>query len=177
LREIDPMPNWNYEIILTAFVALTAIAMLIQAILLLVVYLSTRRAIRTLHADFMEFRSTITPLVDNARGFLARVGPKVEATASDLADISSRLRNQAIEVETTTAEVLKSVRRNTARVSEIASGMLDTVDRAGEYVTQTINRPLRQFSGVIAAVKAIIATLRSPARGARETGDPDDTFV
>ena len=58
------------------------------------------------------------------------------------------------------------------------SGVLDTVDRAGAIVTDLVNVPLRQLSGVAAFAKAAIGTLRSgaPQRepGPRATHSPAD---
>jgi hypothetical protein len=43
---------------------------------------------------------------------------------------------------------------------------LDTVDRAASFMTDTVSKPMRQLSAVMASAKAIVETLRTgPADG------------
>jgi methyl-accepting chemotaxis protein len=173
------MPKLDNGTFLIVFVALTGFAMLVQAIILLAIYLSARKAIRTMHAEFEDMRSSVNPLIENTRGFLARVGPKVEETATDLAEVAHRLRVQTAEVEASVADVLECVRQQTSRVDSMFSGALDTVDRVGNYVAETVSRPVRQVSGLLASIRAIVDSLRSPIRVTRESRSSDggDNFV
>ena len=54
------------------------------------------------------------------------------------------------------------VRKQSDRMDGMISHFLDTVDRAGNYLTDAVSKPVRQISGVLGAVKAIIESLSSP---------------
>jgi hypothetical protein len=155
----------NIELILAA---VTAAAVLMQAFVLLGILLGVRKTSSIVLLKVEELRSTVTSLVNNANGVLDRIGPSVEGAAIDVADVARRLRVQAAEMEASTAEIMERVRHQTGRVDAMITSLLNGVDKAGEYVVETVNRPVRQFSGILASVKAIMESLRSPARPPRE---------
>ena len=103
----------------------------------------------------------------------------MEGTAADIADVTHRLRVQAAEVEASAADILERVREQTSRIDEMFSGMLNAVDRAGDYVADTLTRPMRQVAGVLASIKAIVESLRTPIPEPRETSTSRDreTFI
>jgi hypothetical protein len=86
---------------------------------------------------------------------------------------------QAADAEASVAEILDRVRKQTTRLDEMVSGLLDSVDRAGDYVAGVVNGPVRQISGVLAAVKAIVESLRGPIPEPREARASRDreTFI
>lgn len=155
----------NIELILAA---VTAAAVVMQAIVLLGIMLGVRKASSTMLQKVEELRAAVLPLIHDARGILDRVGPTVEVAATDVAEVARRLRAQAAEVEVSTAEIMERVRNQTVRVDAMLTGLLNGVDKASEYLVETVNRPVRQFSGILASVKAIVESLRSPARPPRE---------
>ena len=173
------MPNLDNGTVELIFIALTAIAVLAQAVVLLAIFLAVRKASHTLIFQIEELRLSVTPLVDSSLGLITRVGPKVEATVTDVAEVARSLRVQAAEMEATTADLAERVLEQANRMEEMFSRFLDGIDRVGEYVTETVNKPVRQVSGLLAAMKAIIESLRRPSSARRETRAivDRDTFV
>jgi uncharacterized protein YoxC len=174
--------NLNNETILTAFVALTGLAMMVQAMVLLAIYISVRKAVRSMHDEFEDLRASAMPLIDHGRGFfinaqklLTRIAPNLEASVADLADVSQRLRVHAADLESSAADVLERMRHLTGRLDAMVSGILDSVDRAGNYVSEAVSRPVRQVSGLLASVKAVVETLRTPVSKIRRTRNSTDT--
>jgi uncharacterized protein YoxC len=175
------------------FVALIGIALLVQAIVMVAMFLAVRKAIGTMRADFDEFRTSVTPFLGEARGlfektrglvddtqqFMARVSPKAEATLTDLASIAEGLRKQSADVELTTQEILVNVRRQGQRIDSMFSGVLDTADRAGTLLTTAVAAPVRKLSGILASVKAVVESLRSydPGRRRHAAVEENDTFI
>jgi methyl-accepting chemotaxis protein len=193
LREIVPMPKLDNETIELVFIAVTALAVLMQAIVLLFIYLALRKAIGSLREEVLDLRSSLMPVADNTRELIentrtlventrrvfARVAPKAEATASDVARVARGLREQTEELESAAQEILARVRVQTGRMDAMTTNGLDAVDRAGSLVAETVGKPVRQLLGLAAAAKAIVETLRAPVHGprrARFSGD-EDTFV
>jgi hypothetical protein len=89
------------------------------------------------------------------------------------------LRAQVAEVEASATEIIERVRKQSARIDEMFSGVLDSVDRAGDYVSETLGKPVRQIAGVVDALKAIVESLRTPPPEPYEspTSRDRDTFV
>jgi ABC-type transporter Mla subunit MlaD len=169
----------DHETIELILIAVTAAAVLLQAFVLLAMYLALKKSSRSIVEQIEDLKTSITPFVDNARGFLERVGPKVEGSAADIADVTRRLRVQAAEVEASAAEIQEFVRKQTSRIDEMLSGLLDSVDRASNYVVDVVSGPVRQVSGVLASIRAIVESLRTPIPKPHETPTVRDreTFI
>jgi hypothetical protein len=43
------------------------------------------------------------------------------------------------------------------------SHVLDTLDRTGHFMSDVVNKPMRQFSAILASVKAVVESLRNGA--------------
>jgi methyl-accepting chemotaxis protein len=186
------MPKLNNETIELICIAVTALAVLLQGIVLLFIYLALRKAISSLHEEVEDLRASIMPtiddardligntrtLIDNTRRLFARMAPKAEATVGDLAKMAHGLQEQTVELESAVQEVLGRVRFQAGRIDAMTTNGLDAVDRAGGFVADSVGRPVRQIAGLVAAAKAIIESLRSPAepRERRFSGD-EDRFV
>lgn len=183
----------NHETIELACIGVGALALLMQAIVLFAIYLGINKATKSLKEEIEEMRSSVMPIVDNTRETLARLTaltprvealiPKVESTATDAADLARRCRAQMVNVEATLEDVLERVRKQTVRVDGIFSDTLDTVEKASVFVTETVSKPVRQLSGLLAGLKAIVESLRASTQSVNaafrehEVHDDTDMFV
>jgi hypothetical protein len=70
-------------------------------------------------------------------------------------------------VQSTVTEVLDKVRRQSSRLDHMTSNLLDTVDRAGGFVSDVVSRPVRQVSNILGVVKAVIESLRGSGAHSR----------
>jgi len=85
------MPNLDNQTIQLALVAAVALAMLIQAIVLFAALIALRKLAKSIRQEIDDLRSSVMPLIENTRNLLARVAPKIEQTASDLALLTRAL--------------------------------------------------------------------------------------
>lgn len=175
------MPKLDDQSIELALFALVALAMLVQAIVMFAAFIVFRKAAASTDEKIEQFRSSVTPLIDNARALLARLTPRIEQTADDLSAITHSLRVQSAEIESTTSVLVARARVHAIRLDGMLTHVLDTLDRTGNFVSDAVNKPMRQFSAILASVKAVIESLRSgvPRPGSRSSrADSDqDMFV
>ena len=173
------MRNLDNQTILFAIVAVTALAVLLQAIVLLAIYLAIRKAARSLKKEVEDMRSSVMPIVYVTQDILACVAPKIEAAVTDVAAVARGLREQTEVLESSAAEILERVRSQASRLDAMFSGALDAVDRTGSYVAGVVIRPVRQVLGLLAAARAIIESLRASGPALRQTRSPEDedTFI
>ncbi len=162
------MPKLDNETILIVFVAITGLAVLLQAIILLAIYVAMRKAAERTQKEIEALRTSLVPLIDETRDVLAstqrffgRVAPKIEAVATDLAEITRGLRLQSVEVQCSVEEILERVRAESRRLDGILSNLLDNVERAEDFVNLIVSKPVRQVSAILRAAKAIINSLRT----------------
>lgn len=155
------MPSGNFETLLLVFVAVTGLAVLLQAVILLALFLTLRKTAKALNDQMDDLRTKVLPAVTEAKDLLSRVGPKVDSIVADVAKLTGDLRAQSADLQLSATDILERVRRQTSRVDAMLSSALDTVDRAGGLVSDAVNAPLRQVSAIAAALKAGLGALRS----------------
>ncbi|HEU5350571.1 MAG TPA: hypothetical protein VFU55_03175 [Terracidiphilus sp.] len=170
------MSNLNQETLLLIFVGATGAAVLLQAFVLLALFLSVRKSAKAMQQQIEDLRATVTPVLSRTKDFLDQVGPKLESVATDLAELAHGLRAQSAELQSSASEIMERVRRQTSRLDTMCTGLLDTADRATRVVSEVIHVPLRQISALAASVKAVLSALRAPTREphAAETHSPAD---
>jgi uncharacterized protein YoxC len=163
LREINLMHNFDSQAIQLAIIAVAALAVVLQAIFLVAILISIKKATLTMQAEIRDLRSQVTPIVLNSRDFLTRVAPRIDSVSADVADITHVLRVRIAALEIVVAEILERVQRQTTRVDSMITGALDSVERAGEFVSNTVSKPTKKISAIVASAKAIVEVLSAPA--------------
>ncbi|MGD0480424.1 MAG: hypothetical protein ABSA42_09665 [Terracidiphilus sp.] len=175
------MQNLDNQTIQLALVAAVALAMLIQAIVLLAALIALRKLAKSIRQEMEDLRSAVMPVIENTRNLLVRVTPRIEQTTADLAVLTRTLRNQVADVQAASDEIIGRARLQASRVDNMLSNVLDAVDRAGTFMANTVTKPMRQLSALLASAKAVIESLRSTdgatrAQANRASGD-NDLFV
>ena len=90
------MANLNNETLLLIFVACTGAAVLMQALVLLALLLTARKALKLAQEQIEELRTNVLPVVHDTKQLLSNVGPKIESLATDFAAVTSGLRANAV---------------------------------------------------------------------------------
>jgi methyl-accepting chemotaxis protein len=186
------MPKLDNQTILLALVVVTGLAVLLQAIVLLAIFLAMRKAVAYFREETENLRSSIMPVIydtrdmlastqgtmtnvqaflADAQAFLTRVSPKVESVATDLVEITNTLRTQSVEMQSSAMEMMERVHRQSDRVDGMITEFLNTVDRAGGFVAEAVSKPVQQISSILRSAKAVVESLRGP-RTLRQPAQP-----
>jgi conjugal transfer/entry exclusion protein len=166
----------NTEKWLVIFVGITAVAFLVQAIVMLVAFIVVRKKVNSLHENVEELRTTAMPILAKSRDTLEKVAPKLESVASDVAEITQVFKRQSIEFQAVAGDVLQRVHRQTSRVDNMFTNLADGVEHASNVVVDSVGRPVRQLSAIVAGAKAFLSVLktgRRPDRQADVVADQD----
>ena len=166
----------NETTLLVIFVGLTAFALLTQAIVTLVAFLMIRKTVKSLQSDVQELRTTAMPILVKSRETLEKVAPKLESVSTDVADIAHLLKRQSVEFQAVAGDILQRVHRQTSRVDNMFTGVVDSVERASNVVADSVIKPARQVTAMLAGAKAflsVLATGRRPDRQAEVVTDQD----
>src|ERR1700739_5149095 len=86
----------NETTLLVIFVGITGFALVVQAIVMLVAFMTMRKTIISLHEDVKELRTTAMPILERSRETLDRVAPKIESVADDVDEVTRVLRQQCL---------------------------------------------------------------------------------
>jgi uncharacterized protein YoxC len=167
----------NHDTLLLIFVGLTGFALVVQAIVVLVGFLFVRKTVIKLHGDVEDLRTKVTPILIKSREIMERVSPRIDSISSDVADLSRRVREQGEGFQAAANEILGRVHQQTNRVDSMFTSVFDSMEHAGNAVSGSVNKSVRQSSAVLAAVRAFLGTLTKgkerSERGARVTTDQD----
>jgi len=140
--------------LLTIFIAVTAGAVILQAGLLLAMYMAMRKTSTRLESLAEEVKTKALPTIDSAQALIADMRPKLQVIADNLADTTSAVRGQVARVDATVNDVVDRARLQIIRADDLLSRTLDRVEETSEIVHRTVVSPVRQFSGLIQGLTA-----------------------
>lgn len=162
--------------LLTAFIALTAFAVLIQAGIMIGLYLSVRKTTATMEALATETKHRALPALESAQSLLLELRPKIETMATNVAESTTLIRGQLTRLDATVNDVLDRTRLQVIRADELLNRTMDKVEETSEVVHKTVVSPLRQVSGLFTAistgVEVFLGQKRRPPRNGM--GVPQD---
>jgi methyl-accepting chemotaxis protein len=142
------------------FTAVTSFGVLLQAAVLLAMYLAVRRLTNRLHAITDELRPHLVPTVATARNLIEDVSPKLKVASSNVLAASHSLRQQADHVNEAVDALVDMTTKQAARVDEIVSASIDSASHATQAVQHAFSVPVRQASALFAGLKAGFDVLR-----------------
>ena len=157
-------------------VAAVAFVMLLQAIMMVALFVVLRKTLAKVHDELNETRAAVTAviqkiepvveklpaIVEKVRVLLAKNGPKIESAVADLVVITQKLRAETNDMQVAATEIVGRVKRQSARIDGMTTKTLDAVEHAARFVTDTLGKPIRQLGAMLASARAVMDTLRAP---------------
>jgi predicted PurR-regulated permease PerM len=184
---MEKIDNQTLEL---ALFALVALAMVVQALVLFFAFLAMRKAAQAMNDKIEDFRASVTPfitaatpivtaaapIIETSRNLITKLAPTIEATGEDIAAIAHSLRAQSADLQLAGNELVERARAQANRLDSMLSNVFDAMDRAGGFVADCINKPMRQLNALLASAKAVIESLRSsvPAPRSQSNHAPGD---
>lgn len=155
---------------LTLFIALTAIAVLLQSGVLLAMYLTMRQTTQRLEELLSDVKTKVMPTIDQAQQIITEVRPKLEVIAENVRDTSTLVKDQVQRIDATVNDVVDRARLQVIRADELLSRTLDRVEQTSDMVHKTVVSPVRQISGLMQGITVGLEFLFA-ARGRRNGGN------
>jgi hypothetical protein len=162
------------ENLLRVFIALTAFAVVIQAGILVALYLSVRKSAARMEALATEVTSRALPTLETAHNMLIELRPKIETLAGNAADSTTILRVQLGRLDSTLSDILDRTRLQVIRADELLNRTMDKVEETSEVVHKTVLSPLRQVSGLVSAITTGVEVFFGQKRRRNGMGVPQD---
>src|ERR1022692_525076 len=162
---------------LTIFIAVTAAAVVLQAGILLGMYLAVRKTSARLEALAEEVRTKVLPTVETAQSMLVELRPKIETAVANVSETTTMIRFQLQRIDATVSDVIDRSRLQVIRADDLVSRTLDKVEETTELVHQSVVSPVRQLSGLVRGVTTALEYLtHSRRRGGSVTVPQDEMF-
>jgi phage-related protein len=166
--------------IYVAFTVVTAIGVLMQAFILLGIFLGLRKLQRPIENILTQVDQHVLPMVAASKATLEQLGPKLKTITENLAEISETVKQESHHVKASVDDVLEKTRAQTERVDEIVSGTLDGLVAAGAHIQSGVAVPLRYVNGIFNGIRAGLGVLRSktpPVPPVYEVDEPEVVVV
>jgi hypothetical protein len=162
--------------LLKVFIAVTTFAVVVQAGILVGLYLTVRKSTARMEALATEVRSKALPTMETVQSMLLELRPRIEVISINAAESSNLVRNQLARIDATLTDAVDRTRLQVIRADELLNRTMDRVEETSEVVHKTVLSPLRQVNGLMAAISTGVDVFlgqkrRHPKNGA---GVPQD---
>lgn len=160
LSESLPMTP-NSETILIVFVALTGVAVLLQAGVLVAILIALRKTSKVLLESTEDLKATVLPMVRSTRELVERVTPQVVTITADVAELTGKVKRETAGVDFSVKEIMQRVTAQVQRLDSMLTASLNALEKATGAVETAVSAPVRQVNGILAAIRAVVGTYRS----------------
>ncbi|MBZ5654497.1 MAG: hypothetical protein LAO56_04365 [Acidobacteriia bacterium] len=166
--------------LLRIFIAATTFAVVLQAMIMVGLYLAVRKSTAKMEALATEFKTKALPTMETAQNMLVELRPKIEAITTNVSETSTVVRNQINRLDAIMTDVLDRTRLQVIRADELLNRTMDRVEETSEVVHKTVVSPLRQVNGFMTAITTGVEVFFGPKRRQPKNGmgvPQDEMFI
>jgi hypothetical protein len=164
---------------LPIFIAVTAAAVVIQAGILVAMYLAVRQTTAKVEILATEIRTKVLPAAEIVHSMLVEFRPHIQAVVTNVSESSTLVRAQIERLDATVSDAIDRTRLQVIRADELLNRTLDRVESTTDLVHKTVLSPVRQLSGLVQGVTTALEFLIGSRRRQRN-GVPvpqDEMFI
>jgi ABC-type transporter Mla subunit MlaD len=175
------------ENLLPVFIAVTAAAVVLQACIMVAMFVSMRKTSAKLEDIAGEVKTKVLPAVDQVQSTIAQVQgvitdvrPKVDTIVDNLQQSTTVVRAQVERVDAAVSDVVDRARLQVIRADELLSRTVDRIEQTSDMVHKTVISPVRQMSGIMHGLGVGLEALmgrRSNGRRERRPVPQDEMFI
>ena len=163
------MQDW-----LPFFVAVTALAVVLQMAILAAMYFQIRRMSERMTRILGDFQSRMNPILTRLQMLLEDTQPRLSGMVADVSEIVHLARGQAQKVDRVFTEAVDRLRVQLIHADQILSGTMESVEVAGSKIRRTVLGPVQQASALIKGIQAGLEFFRARGRGREGAADQDE---
>ncbi|HEY0794204.1 MAG TPA: hypothetical protein VGD64_00340, partial [Acidisarcina sp.] len=156
--------------IFVIFIAAIAAGVLLQAGILVGMFIALRKTQKKVEDMIDEARVHLLPTIATSRSLVEDLGPKLTAAVNDLTpkiktissnlvETTSLIRREAENVKVAVDDVVGRTRGQAARVDNMVTGTLNGVEHATTTIQNGVAVPIKKISGWVAAAQAGLGVL------------------
>jgi hypothetical protein len=164
---------------LPIFVGVTAAAVVIQAGILVALFVAVKKSTSRMEALATEVKTKVMPTVDTAQSMLVEWRPKMDTIASNVSEATTVVRGQVERLDATVTDIVDRTRLQVIRADELLNRTMDRIEETSDAVHRTVISPVRQLSGIIQGLTAGLEFLLGGERRRRHdvSVPQDEMFI
>jgi uncharacterized protein YoxC len=162
------------------FVIVAAVAIVLQAGLLMAMFFQTRRTMDRMERFTSDLESKLGPILSRVQVLLEDTQPKISEMVADAAHVVYLARAQAQKVDRVFTEASDRLRGQVVRADRILTGALEAVEDAGAKFSNGVWRPVQKVSALMQGIRVGLDLLRSrraPRRREEPLEQEEELFI
>jgi ABC-type transporter Mla subunit MlaD len=149
---------------LTIALILVALAVLMQAGVMIAIWLALRKIPGQIEAVRADVKQRLDPLVQSVTEIVSNGREPLRAIGTNLAEISKMLRERTGDVDALVAELVDKSRAQVIRMDRMVSDLVQKVETTTEAVQRGVLVPVQEVSAVLKGFQAGLEFLFSRRR-------------
>ncbi len=159
---------------LPVFIAVTALAVVLQMAILAAMYLQFRQMNEHMRRIATDLQARLNPILARLQLLVEDTQPRITSMIIDATEITHLARGQAQKMDRVFTELMDRLRGQLIHADQILAGVLEAVEETGAQVRKTIWGPVQQASAFLKGVKVGLDVLRSHRRPSERHGEQQD---
>ena len=136
------------------FIIFTAIAVMIQAGILVALFVVVRKTTGRVEKIASEVNTKALPLIETTQTLLVDVKPRVIDIVANAEESARIARAQMERLDATVNDIVDRTRLQVIRADELVNRTMDRVEETTDMVHRTVVSPIRQLSGLVQGLSA-----------------------
>jgi hypothetical protein len=163
------MDNW-----LIAFTGVTALAVLLQMLILAGMFFAMRKTSAKVESLAEEVKTKVLPTAELAHSMMTELRPKIATAVDNVSASTTMVRTQMERVDATLTDIIDRTRLQVIRADEFVNSTMDKLEETREAVQRTVVSPVRHVSGLMHGITAGVEAFFSRKRGRNSATVPQD---
>src|SRR5260370_1004664 len=143
------------------FVIVTAVAIVLQAIMLIAFFLQLPPPATPVEETISDLNTRVSPIISRLQILVDDVSPRISGLVADASELTRLARSQAQKVDRILTETMERLRLQLIHVDQILTGAMETIEEAGSRMRETVWGPVVKASAMIRGIQTGLEFFRA----------------
>jgi cellulose biosynthesis protein BcsQ len=159
---------------LNIWIAITSLAVVIQAGILVALYVSVRKSSARMETILSDLHKKTTPILESTQSIVVDSRPKIEAITDNLLAASTSIKSQVERLDATVSDAVDRTRLQIIRADDLVTRTMDRVEETTDIVHKTVISPVRQMAGLVTGLTTGIGAFFGRRGNSEREDSPQD---
>lgn len=164
------MDQQNLILVLTIFVGLACFAMVVQAVMLIALFLTARQ----IKAKIFELAAPVTDVLGVSKRTLTKLDGYVDKVGAATGSILETTKGQVDRISGLLDDASLRAKVQMERAELVLDDTMTRVQTTASYIQSGVLRPVREVHGIFAGVRTALMHLSKPGRATVDHATADE---
>ena len=164
------MSQETFALIIAIAAVVSCVALLVQVFSLFGVY----RSIKVVRDKVTDLAERAEPILTDARKMLSENKPKIDEITDKALEVVRLAREQATRLDAVLVETTDIFKAQVLRLDGVIDQTVGKVQQTTDAVQNTVLRPIKEVTGIVAGLKAALAVFAQGQRSSVDQATQDE---